>query len=238
MEIQKLLTKDFLDELHHLLWVEPFDNRGSWDEGWNCRDHALVVAAVCSVLGLRCSMVHGKVCFVQGPDGELPPAGILVDPHSWCGIDGAGFLDVSPRLTSTKDRAWRPWSIQAVLLNRCVPDGELRVVRSELEFQSESNRATHDIKRKVAVYFCTEYSEFTRKALLDAFRHTNSVLSNALEERSFDASIYAKAAVHLCKLLRGEAKSLRSLSQIEAWTYINGQRGDAIGWICRRAGID
>ncbi len=47
--IGKLTTSGFLDEIHHLLWIKAGDNGGTWDEGWNCRDDALLSGIVCQL---------------------------------------------------------------------------------------------------------------------------------------------------------------------------------------------
>ena len=44
----------FLDEIHHLLWIDSFKKGGITDLGWNCRDHALILAGVAFELGLVC----------------------------------------------------------------------------------------------------------------------------------------------------------------------------------------
>ena len=50
-DMRRLASKPFLREIHHFLWMEPFYNRGQLDQGWNCRDHALVTALVIAMRG-------------------------------------------------------------------------------------------------------------------------------------------------------------------------------------------
>jgi hypothetical protein len=90
-DIDKLTTTTFLDEIHHLLWIEPGDNRGTWDEGWNCRDHALLSCIVCQLLKMTASVIYGEAMFVQGPTGDAPPVGLHQQTHAWLGLDGLGY---------------------------------------------------------------------------------------------------------------------------------------------------
>jgi hypothetical protein len=41
-----MFTPDLRKEAHALLWTDPVMNRGVFDVGMNCRDHALVFAAL------------------------------------------------------------------------------------------------------------------------------------------------------------------------------------------------
>jgi hypothetical protein len=233
---ERLTSPLFLDELHHLLWVEPGEHRGQWDEGWSCRNHALIAAAVACALKERSAIVYGKAMYVQGPQDGLPPVGVSVDPHAWFGLDGSGYFDLSPRLTQVKDRDWRPWPLSCVAMSRCVPWGEFRLAYQEREFEDLVNSATHIMGCKRAVYFGTRYANLSRKVLNEEFSAADAPLTVRLASKH-DPSLFAQAAVHLCKLLKGEVRSLRGMSQDEAWETISQQPGDAIGWICMRGGL-
>src|SRR5262245_59413184 len=112
----KLSTPEFLDELHHLLWTEPHENRGQWDEGWSCRNHALIAGAVVSVVHGRCAIVYGEATFVHGPVGDCPPIGMSVKPHAWLGVDGAGYFDLSLNIARHADPGWRPWPLACIAM--------------------------------------------------------------------------------------------------------------------------
>jgi hypothetical protein len=58
-----------------------------------------------------------------------------------------------------------------------------------------------------------------------AFDFVDSPLSVRLSKQ-LDATVYAKAAVHLFRVVRGENKSLRLLSQDDAWETISRQPGN------------
>ena len=58
--VSKLTTADLLDEIHHLLWIEPGENHGKWDEGWNCRDHAWLAGVVCQLFKLTAAVCYGQ----------------------------------------------------------------------------------------------------------------------------------------------------------------------------------
>lgn len=235
-DLSMLTSPLFLDEIHHLLWVEPAENRGKWDEGWSCRNHALIACAVTCVMKNRGAIIYGKSTFVIGPDGDLPSVGVAADPHSWFGVDGFGYFDLSPRLTRHKEPVWRPWPLSCIAMSRCLPDGDFLAAESERQYENSVNAATHVPRRRKAVYFGQTYANFSRKLLIEGFEAADSPLTGRLSER-YDPAIFAKAAIHLWKLLRGEAQSLRGLSQDEAWERIAKQPGDAISWVCHRAGV-
>src|SRR5690242_5536536 len=121
--LARLTSDDFLDELHHLLWIKPFINRGTWDAGWNCRDHALVVGTILLLGHIECRIVHGTAAFTQGPVAHQDPLLMWVEHHAWIDIDG-GPLDLSPRLTRSNDPGWRPWHLKLICGGECHPDGE------------------------------------------------------------------------------------------------------------------
>lgn len=235
-KVKQLVRSDFLDEIHHLLWVEPYENQGRWDEGWNCRNHALIAGAVACLFKLKGSIIYGKSTFVQGSDGELPPIGIAADPHAWFGLDGLGYFDLSPRLTRCKDPEWRSWSLKGIALSRCFPEGEFALTISEQEYENRVNEATHVPQIRRAVYLGRTAAHFSRKLLVDAFAAADSPLTVKLSQK-YEPGIFAKASIHLFKFLKGESQSLCHLSPDSAWDAINSQPGDGIDWVCYRAGL-
>ena len=74
---QSLLDDGLVDELHGFLWTEPFANKGTPDDGWSCRDHAVVVGRLLRSAGAEVRIRHGRCMFVQGPGAHgAPPVGI------------------------------------------------------------------------------------------------------------------------------------------------------------------
>jgi len=196
--LNKLTTPTFLDEIHHLLWIEPVDNRGDWDEGWNCRDHALLCGIVAQLLKLTATVIYGKATFVQGPSEEAPPVGLCQTTHAWVGLDGLGFMDLSPRLTRCRDPLWRSWPLQCIAMSRCLPDGIFEMAKSEEDYERRVAAATH-LPGRHAIYFGHEYNAVDLGCVSKAFDVVNSPLSVTLS-RKYDATIYPKAAIHLFKL--------------------------------------
>ncbi len=233
--IGKLTTSGFLDEIHHLLWIEPGDNRGTWDEGWNCRDHALLSGVVCQLLKMTVSIIYGQATFVQGPITDAPPVGLCQNPHAWLGIDGLGFLDLSPNLTRCREALWRSWPLQCIAMSRCRPDGVFSHATSDGEYAHKVNTATH-LPGRNAIYFGQEYNNIDMAFVEKPFEFANSPLSVRLSKR-YDSAIYAKAAIHLFKMLNGENKSLRHLLQDDAWATISRQPGNPVNWLKMKGGI-
>jgi hypothetical protein len=129
-DLEKALSRDkFVRELHHLLWIEPQFNRGQRDEGWNCRDHALIVAGVAQLLGFRAALCFGHVAFVQGPRGNAKPLWFNVSPHAWVAVESAGHYDLSVRLRSVDGFGpdWSGWNVDGLVADRYVSPGRVRV---------------------------------------------------------------------------------------------------------------
>src|SRR5688572_6667019 len=98
-----LIDDRCLTEVHRLLWMEPFHNRGVLDLGWSCRDHAFVVACLLRLTSTSTRLVHGKCMYVQGPEATSPPCAIgqechAVAGHTWLKSSDGKIMDVSPRL--------------------------------------------------------------------------------------------------------------------------------------------
>jgi hypothetical protein len=233
--LDQLTAMPFLDEIHHLLWLEPAENNGAWDEGWNCRDHALISGIVAQVFGMTASVIYGEAIFVQGPSGHLPPVGLSQASHAWLKIDGQGSMDLSPRLTMCVNKSWRPWPLSCIAMNRCLPDGDFKVARSPDEFERLIAAATHSSGR-LAIYFGRGYDQIDLEFVSKAFEFVNSPLTDELSQK-YEPTLYAKAAIHLFKFLRGENKSLRHLTQQGAWESIAQQPENPIEWLKVKRGF-
>lgn len=233
--IDKLTATSFLDEIHHLLWIEPGANRGTWDEGWNCRDHAVLSVIVCQLLKMTGTIIYGEAMFVQGATDQSPPVGLHQTTHAWIGLDGLGFMDLSPRLTECRVPSWRSWPLQCIALSRCRPEGLFEYVGTPEDFDQRVTEATHSPGGH-AIYLGQEYANVDSTSLETAFDFVDSPLSVKLSER-FEPTVYAKAAIHLFRLVRGESKSLCHLSQDEAWETISKQAGNPVNWLKMKGGI-
>ena len=101
----RTLVPALIQEIHALLWIEPLVNRGIYDPGWNCRDHALMVAGILAAHLVPVQIVHGQAMFVAGPSGDRPPIGRGQDvndttTHTWVEVPSIGIVDISPNLES------------------------------------------------------------------------------------------------------------------------------------------
>jgi hypothetical protein len=234
--IQKVTDGKFLAELHHLLWIEPFDNQGSRDEGWNCRDHAFIAGLVLQLLKQPCAVLYGEATYVQGPAPEQPAVGLEQKIHAWLGVDGQGFMDLSPRLTRCANPPWRPWRLQYIARDRCVPDGAFEFARTEGEYARRVGQAAERTQARTAIYHGKGVDNIDREFAEKAFQFIDSPLTKRLLEKYAD-DLYLKAAVHLFKFLRGETRSLQQLSQDEAWEEIARQPGSPLNWITMKGGL-
>src|SRR2546422_1820170 len=106
------------DELHALLWTNPYLNEGTVDLGWSCRDHAVVMGALLLRRGVDVAVRQGTCAFVQGPTSDGLPAVAIeqgTDPvwsgapaahlgdsrllgHTWLYVPSFGDIDLSPNL--------------------------------------------------------------------------------------------------------------------------------------------
>ena len=238
-ELQSLFTRDdFLHELHHLLWMEPHINKGVQDDGWNCRDHATIVGGVAQMLGFTAAVILGKAAFIQGPKGNIAPMGRDVKTHSWVGVDRAGFYDLSVRLTGFTDfPEWDDWQTIGMVGEAFFPTGkvELRLTRSELEFENNLNAATNREGRNSAVYLGESFSDLNADDMSHALDRCNSPLTDKLRA-SFGQrqDFHAKAILHLVDLLQGKTAPILSMTQMEAWAHLVERSGNAIYRVCSR----
>jgi hypothetical protein len=238
-QLKAALTRpDFLRELHHLLWVEPHDNRGLWDEGWNCRDHALVTAALAQLFGFTAVVGYGQATFVQGPSGELPPVGMELNIHAWTMVEQGGMYDLSPRLAQNKFPGWRPSSV--IAQSSCEPavGTKFSYLLEADHYQNTIARATHDQGCLHVVFWGQESNNLSRVVLGDSLNFCNSPLTDQLRAQFGEkGDLHAKAVLHLWEFLKGEAASLTPLSQGDAWSKIGDRKGDAVYRVCSRGRI-
>ncbi len=242
-QLKAALTRpDFLDELHHLLWVVPHENRGEWDEGWNCRDHALITAALAQLFGFTAMVGYGRAMFVQGPSGEFPPVGMGVNPHAWAMVERGGMYDLSPRLTHAKKYPeWRPSPIKMVGQSTCQPtEGtKFSMVLEADQFENIVARATHERDCFHAVFLGERANDLSRIIIGDSLNFCNSALTDTLRARFGEkGDLHAKAILHLWEFLKGDATTLTQLPQMEAWQKIADRKGDAVYRVCSRGRIN
>lgn len=237
-KLSTLSSAEFLGEIRHLCWTEPLTNSATWDEGWHCRDQALLLATVIAATGYRTSVLDGAATFVRGRDAEAGPIALEVSPHSWVGVEREGFFDMSPRLKSVGDqRIVLDERFESIFGSRCLPEGKFKASSSRIEFDGLVERAKSE-KGLTVVYLGEDgtYADICQSLLRNAFDYVNSPLTDQLRLR-YKPEIYAQAAVHLLKFVRQGSASLRPYPREIAWDKISTQPGDAIGYLARRGGF-
>jgi len=238
-----LFDTRFRAELHHLLWIEPFKNRGVFDAGWSCRDHAFLVCCVLRASGFPTMFVHGKNMYVQGAEGTLPPVGVGqkvddVSAHTWLQSSSRNVIDVSPRLRNAGIAQWRPVQFLGVVESEWRPNGLGQVVTCS-NARAYSDAIALASRRKgenTAVYWEQREEDLTVDVIENARTFVNSPLTTKL--RGFrDKEIYSKAALHLIDVVAGLRPSLIDLPRHKAWTMVAEQRSGATHELLARLGF-
>ena len=165
---QSLLDAGLVDELHALLWTEPFANKGTPDDGWSGRDHAVVVGHLLRSAGADVRIRHGRCMFVQGPGADgAPPVGIGQEGtsrvgHTWLHAAGLGDVDLSPRLGSAQP-PWVPVDSPGVIGSTWVAGREtgFSMTTHLREYEAAIGRATGATDRLHAVYLMERDEPYT-----------------------------------------------------------------------------
>jgi hypothetical protein len=227
---QPLLAPALVDELHGLLWTEPFLHRGARDDGWSSRDHAVVVAELLRALGAEEMRVcHGRCMFVQGPGADgAPPVGIGQEGdskvgHTWLSVDGFGDVDLSPRLT-TSQPPWRPVDSPGVVGSawRAGRATRFTMTTKLVDYQAAIARATGTTDGLDAVYLMERSEPLTAKLAAAGLSWCSSRVSARLLGRGLPDDLYARCAAHLLGVGSGQRRALRGISHNKAWAIIAG----------------
>jgi hypothetical protein len=211
------LTEDnFLRELHHLLWMKPFKNRGKQDRGLSCRDHAAVVGVVARRLGAAVARIHGKMATITGE--EIPRSLILTEPHTWLSLDSKAPCDLSFRVTR-KESGGSVWQ------TRCIWNGEaldevalpLGVASSEDEFADHIKSLHNNGVNRAVIYRPVAFVAL-KKDDRSVFEELSSPLKDEIRFcTGEDVAVYLGMTDFLVQKARGSRDSLVSLEQESAW---------------------
>jgi|GEM_PF-3170234 len=225
-----LASSAFRSELHHLLWVPPFTNRGLRDEGWHCREHALIVGVLALLRGFSAVAIHGKAEFIMGPTGGVHPGSIRQDPHTWIRIDGVGSCDLSVRLnTMPPGLLWPDWQDSYLLGSKFVPaDSTLYTSLSDpAKHENACALVTHQENVRAAHYLQIRGEQLGVQQIENARKWCNSPLTDRLKKLYPTRSdVYAKAILHLDEILSGAGSSVIQLPQMAAWGVITKKAGN------------
>lgn len=238
--IQKILQPEFLQELHRLLWTEPFDNNGTWDDGWNCRDHALVIGALAQMLKFKASIIFGKAGYIQGPVNSSPPVGLMQSPHAWVAVEKGGFFDLSLRLDRMHDDKWSSWTTMAVGGSNVYPAGSARfvMVKTPVEYENCVANATHMTNTRTAIYLGNEYALLSREIVSNSLGWCNSPLCDRVRAKFGEViDFHARVILHLADLVHNAAEPMSHLNQTQAWEKLCERKGDQVYRVCSRGAI-
>jgi len=232
--MELLCSQRLRTELNHLLWIQPFDNRGTWDFGWSCRDHAFIAGILAQLLGLTVKLIHGEALFVRAATGDASGNGLHQKNHTWLSVEGDGLMDLSIRLSSQGAASGRV-GIEYVAASQCRPSGNLLIAETEDDFKS-ALLAAPCLPGEHAIYRADRTEIIDQQLAYNAFAVIHSPLTVRLSAK-YPPSLYAKLAVHSFELLRGNAVSLASHQQDYAWKKIARLNDDAIPWLALNGGL-
>ena len=214
----------FKREINHLLYSPSYTGSdGEFDPGWNCREHALVMALMLKSGDTYPKIASGKCMFVQGPVAGNAAFNIGQDDysksgHNWLVHSKFGLIDVSPALHTKEHRFREPFN---GIFNRVwLPPGKERVsvvLCHELaEYIEKIERARRAMGHSTAVYLHLNELEVTEKLIKSPFKFLNSRFSTEIKSR-YGADFYPAVAHHLHDFMLGRTDSLISMGRLQAW---------------------
>jgi hypothetical protein len=217
-------TSAFKKEINHLLYSDHhIGNDGELDAGWNCRDHALVMALLLKSGDNFPKIANGKCMFVQGPISgnasfEIGQESHYKSGHNWVVHPKFGLIDVSPSLQVRKRRFSVPFN---GIFNRVwLPPGKDRasvvVCHNLPDYEHEIHKANHAMTHSTAVYLHLDEMEVTDSLIKTPFKFLNSRISNEIKKR-FGPDFYPAVASHLHGYMLDKRNSLISLGKLKAW---------------------
>lgn len=224
-----MIRLEVVDELHALLWSKPLVNKGILDSGWNCRDHAIIVAALHLLSGNSPlpHIAHGANMLILGPNGRNHPSGFgqeigLGAGHTWNLSLHGSIYDYSLKIPDKREHPqWKE------IANPLVEDGVCRAISGAEVFMTDVPKKYQDCiaagawkeKGFRVCYLVRHQEEFSPKLLLSPFRWIDSPLSNKMKGR-YGETIYVKIVLHLFDLSQGRAKSIVHKTQVGAWNTV------------------
>ena len=226
--VSKVSQGAFLDELHHLLWIDAFKKGNLTDLGWNCRDHALLLASVAMHFGFDVYAVTGKVAIIQGPGLTEDSKPVVLEQlfHTWINVRDVGTFDVSPNLSGIRQFAHGYSGFGGVLGSKVAPHGlaSYFLTQHEAKYNTVFDSATNAAGQLSLVYLAKDIEPLAVGHLTSAFRWCNSPLTVRLKNLKIPTTAYQKAATHLVLVIEGRSESIRNLPQMEAWKKLASAR--------------
>ena len=217
-------TSAFKEEINHLLHTGGHTGSdGEFDPGWNCRDHALVMAMLLKREGKYPRIAIGKCMFIQGPYLKNASFRIGQEPkqvsnHDWLVDQRFGLIDVSP-LLEIRTHRFRT-AFNGIFGQVWLPSGKERtkviVCHDPDSYEREIEKAGRLGGLSTAVYMHMDNHEITDQLVRSPFKFLKSQLSGEIKKR-FGSAFYPAVAHHLQDFTLGKRKSLRNLEKLKAW---------------------
>jgi hypothetical protein len=217
-------TSAFKNEINHLLHTQAhMGSDGELDPGWNCRDHALVLAMLLKRGGIYPRIANGKCMFVQGP--YLKNASFQIGQedyqkigHNWVVDQQFGIIDVSPQLELKRHRFRAPFN--GIYGGVWLPSGKERVkvvvCHDSPTYEQEIDKANQLNGLSTAVYLLMDEMEVSDQLIESPFKFLRSPLSAEVKKR-FGTDFYRAVASHLHGFTLAKRNSLAGLEKLKAW---------------------
>ncbi|CAM8656749.1 hypothetical protein MCETE4_01908 [Acidimicrobiia bacterium] len=223
--VEAVSTEAFLDEIHSFLWSGSITNYGVLDEGWSCRDHAVVLATLAAVNGIGSHLCTGFNFFVLGPSTGSGSVGTGNDAvpggpgHSWLELEGSATLDLSPTFESLSRlrRSFTSSGVMAQEWRTSLGNFDVVCVETAVDYNNAIAVASHQTDVGVAIYGVDRREKFHVDMLNPDF--INSPLTRTI--RGYGDLIYVKLAVHLSSVLSGESSARGETTQRKRWRAIS-----------------
>lgn len=234
IRLSELTSDRFLREIHHFLWTDSSLSGNVVDAGWNCRDHAWVVALLIQSLGYKPAFFHGEAFFVNAETKKSGNVSFYQRPHSWVAVENVGAIDLSikPNFSSADDHLRIP--IKCIFANQCLPRGRKQVIfynQGNTHLFTRAIEYPEQLSSKVAATYLIKEAEHIHPGhLQQAAGWIGSPLTARLHATYGNPSdLYAALLVHMRSFLDHRAPSLTGLSWAEAWRRLADDREDATG---------
>lgn len=212
-----LKNSTFRHELNTALWMSPFPNEGVLDQGWSCRDHAWIVAALAESYGVESRIFHGKALFTGPRNGKSKRIIMHVGRHSWAAIDGLGYYDLSLKPRNTEPCL----ELSPVIGNKFLPPfkGTVHIVNDADVYEQRVAQLRANTPATEAIYHCLRYDQIVPTSILPAHDAIQSPLTDWLIDR-FGQADYVGLMRHLHKVIAGETTPLAPQGQEAIWQSV------------------
>ena len=196
-----------------------------------CRDSALLLSIFATLLGLPAVICEGQAA-IFGPTVVQTMGQLFFETHAWLDIKGYGLCDFSPDLSQGGGPGWSQMPAAYLCGSLYRPRGQGAfdyVVDDESQFKLLVDRRMASAPAFHVIYMEQLRRKFDLSLLVMSGDFAQSTLLESLRAKPyFDPDILIKAALHLWRFRKGEAKTLTAMSQGQAWDLIGTTGSDAL----------